>query len=66
MSTQAEGTRTNNERLLAELVAEHRQIDERIKHLERQKSLTGAEQLEVATLKKRKLLTKERIARLSS
>lgn len=66
MSTQAEGTRTNNDHLLAELVNEHRRIDDRIKHLERQRSLTSAEQAEVATLKKEKLRTKDRIARLSS
>jgi uncharacterized protein YdcH (DUF465 family) len=65
VSTQAEGTR-NDDRLLAELVTEHRRIDERIKHLERQRSLTSAEQTEVAMLKKQKLLTKDRIARLSS
>jgi uncharacterized protein YdcH (DUF465 family) len=65
VSTQAERT-TTNERLLAELVTEHRRIDERVKHLERQRSLTGAEQAELQTLKKQKLLTKDRIARLSS
>jgi len=66
VSTQAEGTRTSNEHLLAELVNEHRRIDDRIKHLERQRSLTSVEQAEVATLKKQKLRTKDRIARLSS
>jgi len=65
VSTQAEGTRTNDN-VLAELVSEHRRIDDRIKHLERQRSLTGAEQAEVLTLKKMKLQTKDRIARLSS
>ena len=65
MSTQAERT-TTNERLLAELVTEHRRIDDRVKHLERQRSLTSAEQAELMTLKKQKLLTKDRIARLSS
>lgn len=65
MSTQAERT-TTNERLLAELVTEHRRIDERVQHLERQRSLTSAEQSELQTLKKQKLLTKDRIARLSS
>lgn len=65
MSTQAERT-TTNERLLAELVTEHRRIDDRVRHLERQRSLTSAEQAELMTLKKQKLLTKDRIARLSS
>jgi uncharacterized protein YdcH (DUF465 family) len=65
VSTQAVGGNAN-ESLLAELVGEHRRIDERIKHLERQRSLTSAEQAEVANLKKQKLRTKDRIARLSS
>ena len=65
VSTQAERT-TTDERILAELVTEHRRIDERVKHLERQRSLTSAEQAELATLKKQKLKTKDRIARLSS
>jgi uncharacterized protein YdcH (DUF465 family) len=65
VSTQAEGL-TSTDRILAELVNEHRRIDERIKHLERQRSLTSAEQTEVLTLKKQKLLTKDKIARLSS
>ena len=65
MSTQAERT-IPTERTLAELVNEHRRIDDRIKHLERQRSLTSAEQFEVQTLKKQKLLFKDRIARLSS
>ena len=66
VSTQVERTTTTNERLLAELVTEHRRIDDRIKYLERQRSLTSAEQTEVLTLKKQKLLFKDRIARLSS
>jgi uncharacterized protein YdcH (DUF465 family) len=65
VSTQAVGGNAN-ESLLAELVIEHRRIDDRIKHLERQRSLTSAEQAEVANLKKQKLRTKDRIARLSS
>ena len=65
MSTQAEGTR-ETESLLAELVNEHRRIDERIKHLAAQRSLTSAEQAEIQRLKKQKLYTKDRISRLSS
>jgi uncharacterized protein YdcH (DUF465 family) len=63
--TQTEGI-SDHERLLAELMAEHRRIDERIKQFERQRSMTSAEQAEYQTLKKQKLYTKDRIARLSS
>ena len=63
VSTQAVGT-SDNERLLAELVTEHRRIDERIKHLAEQRSLTSSEQVEIQRLKKQKLLTKDRISRL--
>lgn len=65
MSTQAEGA-TNHDHVLAELVSEHRQMDERIKHLEQQRSLTSAEKTELSILKKRKLLTKDKIARMLS
>ena len=51
--------------LLAELTAEHRRLDEQLKQLERRRSLTPAEQTEITRLKKQKLLTKDRIARLS-
>ncbi|MBP6630884.1 MAG: YdcH family protein [Kofleriaceae bacterium] len=52
-------------RLLAELTAEHRQIDDRIKQLERHLAMTSDERAELAELKKHKLRTKERIALLS-
>lgn len=62
MSTQTE---VSKESLLAELTAEHRRLDEQVQVLERRRSLTPAEQAEVSRLKKQKLLTKDRIARLA-
>ncbi len=62
MSTQTE---VSKESLLAELTAEHRRLDEQVQMLERRRSLTPTEQAEVSRLKKQKLLTKDRIARLS-
>lgn len=54
-----------NQALLAELTAEHRRLDAALQALERRRTLTPAEQAQVSQLKKQKLLTKERIARLS-
>ena len=51
--------------LLAELTAEHQRLDAAVQQLEKRHTLTPAEQAEVARLKKQKLLTKDRIARLS-
>ncbi len=62
MSTALE---VSKETLLAELTAEHRRLDEQVQSLERRRSLTPTEQVEISRLKKQKLLTKERIARLS-
>jgi uncharacterized protein YdcH (DUF465 family) len=62
VSTQTE---VSKESLLAELTAEHRRLDEQVQHLERRRSLTPAEQAEISRLKKQKLLTKDRIARLA-
>jgi len=62
VSTQTE---VSKESLLAELTAEHRRLDEQVQMLERRRSLTPTEQAEVSRLKKQKLLTKDRIARLS-
>ena len=50
---------------LEELTAEHRRLDEAVQSLERRRALTPAEQAEMSRLKKQKLLTKDRIARLS-
>jgi uncharacterized protein YdcH (DUF465 family) len=50
--------------LLAELTAEHRRLDDLLHQLERRRALTPAERDEIARLKKQKLLTKDRIARL--
>ena len=55
----------SKESLLAELTAEHRRLDEQLQLLERRRALTPAEQVEISRLKKQKLLTKDRIARLS-
>jgi len=51
--------------LLAELTAEHRRLDDELRQLEKRRALTPNEQLEVSRLKKQKLLTKDRITRLS-
>ena len=64
LSTTAGDVIVSKEELLAELTAEHRRLDEQVQVLERRRSLTPTEQLEVARLKKQKLLTKDRIARL--
>jgi uncharacterized protein YdcH (DUF465 family) len=55
----------SKESLLAELTAEHRRLDEQVQSLERRRSLTPTEQVEISRLKKQKLLTKDRIARLA-
>jgi len=52
--------------MIEELTAEHRRLDELVRELERRVSLTPAEQVEYSRLKKQKLLTKDKIARLSS
>lgn len=54
-----------NQALLDELTAEHRRLDAALQALERRRALTPAEQAEISRLKKQKLLTKDRIARLS-
>jgi uncharacterized protein YdcH (DUF465 family) len=51
--------------VLEQLTAEHRRLDEQLKMLERRRALTPSEQVEIIRLKKQKLLTKDRIARLS-
>lgn len=56
---------TTDQVLLDQLTAEHRRLDEALQALERRRSLTPSEQAEVSRLKKQKLLTKDRIARLS-
>lgn len=58
-------TQPETSKLLAELTEEHRRLDEQVKSLEKRRSLTPAEQAEVSRLKKQKLLTKDRIARLA-
>jgi uncharacterized protein YdcH (DUF465 family) len=55
----------SKETLLAELTAEHRRLDELLQQLERRRALTPNERAEISRLKKQKLLTKDRITRLS-
>jgi len=58
------GTLDPKQDMLAELTAEHRRLDEQVQQLERRRALTPTERDEIARLKKQKLLTKDRIARL--
>ena len=62
MTTTTEGSK---QAVLEQLTAEHRRLDEQLKLLERRRALTPSEQIEIVRLKKQKLLTKDRIARLS-
>lgn len=55
---------TSQQEVLAELTAEHRRLDEQVQQLEKRRALTPTERVEIARLKKQKLLTKDRIARL--
>ncbi len=50
--------------MVAALIEEHRRLDERLRILETRRSLTSAEQVEYAQLKKQKLRAKDRLARL--
>ena len=58
------GTLEPTQDMLAELTAEHRRLDEQVQQLEKRRALTPTERAEIARLKKQKLLTKDRIARL--
>jgi uncharacterized protein YdcH (DUF465 family) len=55
----------NESESLADLVEQHRVLDHSLEQLAARRTLTPSEQREVARLKKQKLLTKDRIARLS-
>lgn len=50
---------------LEALRVEHQMLEQRLAELDRHVALTAAEQIERAELKKRKLATKDRIARLT-
>ncbi len=50
--------------LLEQLTEEHRRLDDLVRAFERKAALTAAEQIEYSRLKKQKLRTKDRIARL--
>ncbi len=56
----------NQSESLSELVEQHRLLEHSLQQLEERRTLTPSERAEVARLKKQKLLTKDRIARLSS
>lgn len=56
----------DKQNLIDELTREHRRLDSRVRELEQRVALSPAEQLEVSRLKKQKLLTKDRLARLTS
>ena len=58
-------TEVSKEALIAELTAEHRRLDEQVRQLEKRRALTPAERAEMSRLKKQKLLTKDRLTRLS-
>ncbi|CAN5175391.1 hypothetical protein BH11MYX1_BH11MYX1_23410 [soil metagenome] len=60
------GTLEPKPEVLAELTAEHRRLDQQVQQLEKRRALTPAERTEIANLKKQKLRTKDRIARLGS
>jgi uncharacterized protein YdcH (DUF465 family) len=62
VTTATEGSK---QAVLEQLTAEHRRLDEQLKMLERRRALTPSEQIEIVRLKKQKLLTKDRIARLA-
>jgi uncharacterized protein YdcH (DUF465 family) len=53
------------EALIEQLTAEHRALKARLRELEKHISLTSAEQVEYAQLKKLKLRTKDRIRMLA-
>jgi hypothetical protein len=55
----------SRDELIEYLTQEHRRMDERLKQLARQISMTATEQVEYARLKKQKLATKDRLARLA-
>jgi uncharacterized protein YdcH (DUF465 family) len=65
LTNQAQKQDTQKQDLLAELTAEHRRLDEQLQQLEKRRALTPSERDEISRLKKQKLLTKDRIARLS-
>ena len=55
---------SSKQELMSQLAEEHRAIKERLRQLGRHISLTSAEQVEYAQLKKMKLATKDRMRAL--
>jgi uncharacterized protein YdcH (DUF465 family) len=64
--TQPASSAVDKQTLIEELTEEHRRLDLMVRELERRVALTPAEQLEISRLKKQKLLTKDKLARLIS
>lgn len=58
-------TAADKQELIEELTAEHRALKARLRELEKHLTLTSAEQVEYAQLKKLKLRTKDRIRLLA-
>ena len=58
------GPEASKQETLDELTAEHRRLDEQVQQLEKRHALSPADRDQIARLKKQKLLTKDRIARL--
>lgn len=54
----------SRDEMVAALLEEHRQLDERLRSLETQRFLTATEQVEYSRLKKEKLRAKDRLQRL--
>ena len=54
----------SKQQTLARLMAEHQQLEARVRELEHHISLTTAEQVEIAQLKKLKLRTKDQLYQL--
>ena len=64
MNMEASAAAGHTADLLSNLLDEHRRLDTRLKAMDTQLSLTAAERVEYAQLKKQKLATKDRIVRL--
>ena len=62
MQTESHGLDSQDE--IERLTSQHRTLKVRLKELDRRLSLTSAERVERAQIKKMKLLTKDRILRL--
>ena len=66
MTQSASSAAADKQSLIDELTQEHRRLDTMVRELERRIVLSPAEQLEISKLKKQKLLTKDKLTRLTS